>query len=55
MLEVEALRAERVTMHQGLALALTALSVATPRGGRIWTHTTVARVLERLGSGRPFG
>jgi DNA invertase Pin-like site-specific DNA recombinase len=54
-LEVEELRAEGVTTHQGLARALTVRGVATPRGGGIWTHITVARVLERLGSELPFG
>jgi hypothetical protein len=48
-LEVEALRAEGITTHQGLARALTERGVATPRGGATWTHTTVARVIERLG------
>jgi DNA invertase Pin-like site-specific DNA recombinase len=50
-LEVEVLRAEGITTHQGLARALTERGVNTPRGGAIWTHTTVARVLERLGAG----
>jgi DNA invertase Pin-like site-specific DNA recombinase len=54
-LDVEALRAEGITTHQGLARALTERGVATPRGGGIWTHTTVARVLERLSSEVPFG
>jgi DNA invertase Pin-like site-specific DNA recombinase len=49
-LEVEALRAEGVTTHAGLARALTECGVLTPRGGAAWTHTTVARVLERLGA-----
>jgi hypothetical protein len=47
---VEALRAERITTPQGLALALTERGVATPRGSIIWTHTTVAQVTERLGA-----
>jgi DNA invertase Pin-like site-specific DNA recombinase len=44
-LEVEAVRVDGVTTHQGLARALTVRGVPTPRGGSIWTHTTVARVL----------
>ncbi|HEY8613384.1 MAG TPA: recombinase family protein [Roseomonas sp.] len=53
--EVEALRAEGITTHQGLARALNERGVATPRGGGIWTHTTVARLLERLNSEVPSG
>jgi DNA invertase Pin-like site-specific DNA recombinase len=49
VLELEALRAEGITSHAGLARALTAREVATPRGGAPWTHTTVARIVERLG------
>ncbi|WP_084698600.1 recombinase family protein [Muricoccus aerilatus] len=48
-LELEALRAMGITTHQGLARALTDRGVPTPRGGAGWTHTTVARVIERLG------
>jgi hypothetical protein len=47
-LEVKVLRAEGITTHQGLARALTERGVPTPRGSSAWTHTTVARVLERL-------
>ena len=47
-LEVEVLRGEGITSLAGLAQALTERRVATPRGGAVWTHTTVARVLERL-------
>ena len=46
-LEIAALRAEGVSTHQGLARALSERGVETPRGGRRWTHTTVARLLER--------
>jgi DNA invertase Pin-like site-specific DNA recombinase len=49
-LEVEALQAEGVTTHQGLARALTERGVAAPGGCAFWTHTTVARVLGRLGA-----
>jgi len=49
-LEVEALRREGISTHAGLAQALTACGVATPRGGAMWTHTTVARVLDRIGA-----
>jgi len=44
-LEVEAVRETGVTSMFGLAQALTAHGVPTPRGGTVWTHTTVARVL----------
>jgi len=47
LLEVEALRAEGVATHQGLARALTDRGVPTPRGSVVWTHTTVARLLAR--------
>jgi len=47
-LEVVALRAEGISTHAGLAQALTARGVAIPRVGTAWTHTTVARILERL-------
>lgn len=46
-LEVEALRTEGISTLAGLAQALTKRGVATPRGGAVWTHTTVVRVLER--------
>ncbi|WP_043838911.1 recombinase family protein [Muricoccus aerilatus] len=49
-LELDALRAMGITTHQGLARALTDRGVPTPRGGAGWTHTTVARVIERLGA-----
>jgi len=48
-LEVDALRAEGITTCAGLARALTERAVPTPRGGITWTHTTVARVVGRLG------
>ena len=46
-LEVAALREAGVNSMQGLAAALTERGVPTPRGGSVWTHTTVARVLAR--------
>jgi len=46
-LEVEALRGEGIISLAGLAQALMARGVATPRGGAVWTHTTVARVIGR--------
>jgi DNA invertase Pin-like site-specific DNA recombinase len=46
-LEVERLRAVGHVSHAGLARALTARGVPTPRGGAAWTHTTVARLLTR--------
>ena len=50
MLEVESLRGAGVVSHQGLARALNERGVPTPRSGLIWTHTTVARLLERTGA-----
>ena len=47
MLEVTALREAGVATMQGLAAALTERGVPAPRGGALWTHTTVARVLAR--------
>ncbi|MBU8544412.1 MULTISPECIES: recombinase family protein [Roseomonadaceae] len=46
-LEVETSRTGGAASHQALARALTERGVPTPRGGPIWTHTTVARVLAR--------
>ena len=46
-LEVDRLRGEGVTSRQALARALTERGVPTPRDGRVWTHTTVARLLAR--------
>src|SRR3954470_13192535 len=48
LLEIDALRGEGVTTLMGLARSLTEREVATPRGGALWTHTTVARVLGRV-------
>jgi DNA invertase Pin-like site-specific DNA recombinase len=48
LLEVEALQAEGVTTHVGLARALTEQGTPTPRGSTKWTHTTVARLLARI-------
>ncbi|MGE4048650.1 MAG: recombinase family protein, partial [Acetobacteraceae bacterium] len=47
LLEVEALRCAGVESHAAIARALTERGVPTPRGGAVWTHTTVARLLER--------
>jgi DNA invertase Pin-like site-specific DNA recombinase len=46
-LEVASLRREGITSLAGLAQGLMARGVETPRGSTVWTHTTVARVLER--------
>ena len=48
-LEVERLRAEGIVAQAALARALTERGVRTPGGGVAWTHTTVARVLARVG------
>jgi resolvase-like protein/recombinase len=51
LLEVGRLRAEAgVASLQGLARALTERGVPTPRGSDTWTHTTVARLLARVGA-----
>ena len=44
-LEIETLRAEGVSSMIGLARALTERGVPTPREGKAWTHTTVARLM----------
>src|SRR5271163_62123 len=46
-IEINRLRESGITTLVGLAHALTALGVPTPRGGCAWTHTTVARALGR--------
>ncbi len=48
LLEVGSLQVAGVTTHQGLARALTEHGVPAPRGGGVWTHTTVARLLARI-------
>ncbi|HEY8613844.1 MAG TPA: resolvase, partial [Roseomonas sp.] len=47
-LEIAAMWAKGITTHQGLARALTERGVLTPGGAGRWTHTTVARLLERV-------
>jgi len=54
-LEVDALRGEGVTSLASLAQALMARGVATPRGGAAWTHTMVARVLDRASAAPDLG
>jgi len=49
-LEIDSLRQEGVTTLVGLARRLTERGVPTPRGGPVWTHTTVARALGRSGA-----
>jgi len=48
-LEIERLRAGGLSTMVGLARALTERRVPTPRGGQVWTHTTVARLMARVG------
>jgi DNA invertase Pin-like site-specific DNA recombinase len=48
-LEVEVLRKQGVVSCVALARALTESAVLTPGGTSTWTHTTVARILDRLG------
>jgi DNA invertase Pin-like site-specific DNA recombinase len=50
-LEIDALVAEGIQSHQGLARALSMKGVPTPRGSAGWTHTTVARLLARRAAG----
>ncbi|WP_370323054.1 recombinase family protein [Roseococcus sp. SYP-B2431] len=47
-LEIEAFRNQGFVSHAALARTLTERSVPTPRASGIWTHTTVARVTDRL-------
>ena len=47
-LDIAAIRGEGITTNAGLAQALTERRVPTPRGGAVWTHTTVARVVGRI-------
>ena len=44
-LEVQRLQSEGVEGYAELARVLTARGVPTPRGGAVWTHTTVMRVV----------
>ena len=44
-LEIERLKNAGVSTMIGLARALTERGVPTPRHGRVWTHTTVARLV----------
>ncbi len=47
-LEVQALRERGVVTHAALARALTDQEVPTPKASKVWTHTTVARILLHL-------
>ena len=50
LLEVERVRGdENATSLRALARELTDRGVPTPHGGRSWTHTTVSRLLARVG------
>ena len=48
LLEINMLQTEGVSTRAGLARELTARGVPTPGEGRVWTHTTVARLLARV-------
>lgn len=52
LLEVDRLRDEGVTSLRALARALTERGVPTPRDGKIWTHTTVGRLLQITAAGQ---
>lgn len=47
-LVIDQIRAEGVTSLNGIAIALQARGVSTPRAGGQWTATTVKRILARL-------
>ena len=46
-IEIDRLRRSGFTTLVGVARELTALGIPTPRRGCAWTHTTVARAIER--------
>ena len=48
VIEIAALREKGVVTAIGLARALTERGMPTPREGRAWTHTTVARLMARV-------
>ncbi|MEO3473268.1 recombinase family protein [Roseomonas sp. CAU 1739] len=48
-LELDRLRTEGLVGHADFARALTERDVPAPRGGTVWNHTTVARILARRG------
>ena len=50
MLEIADIRGGGVSTRQGMAQELTARGVPTPRYGLVWTHTTVSRLLARMGT-----
>jgi DNA invertase Pin-like site-specific DNA recombinase len=50
-LEVDRLRAGGVVSQAAVARALTERGVPTPRGQATWTHTTVARIVNRAARG----
>ncbi|MDB5412946.1 MAG: resolvase [Rubritepida sp.] len=47
-LEVDALRSDGSLSHAAMARALNTKRVPTPSGNTSWTHTTVARLLNRM-------
>jgi DNA invertase Pin-like site-specific DNA recombinase len=47
-IEMDAVRAGGDISHAAVARELTERGVPTPGGGRIWTHTTVARLTRRV-------
>ncbi len=49
MLEIADIRENGVSTLQGMAQELMARGVPTPRHGSMWTHTTVSRLLARVG------
>ena len=52
--EMDALREAGITSMQGLARALVSAACRRPGGGTVWTHTTVARLLARVGLGKTY-
>ena len=53
LLDVDRLREAGITSRQALARSLTERGVRTPRGGKVWTHTTVGRLLARAAPDNP--
>lgn len=47
-LELKRLRGEGVASLAAMARTLTERGVPTPKGGAVWTHTTVQRVMTRV-------
>ena len=51
--EVERLRGEGISTLAALERALTEEGVPTPRGGRVWIHTSIAPLMARVAGSEP--